>query len=208
MGWKQISGRLGFAHTDANSDTNSDTNVDISAASQQWMADYQQSGDQAVLAKLFMLHADALYFFLLRQSNAELASDISQQSWLKLLEQRQQFQGGCSFKTWLFCLARHALLDEFRRQQRWGFTEITETTLFAEAETNSAEHQLSQMQQQQRLNKAIQQLPVLQQEALLLQLEGFSLAEIALIAHSNSETVKSRLRHARTMLASLMEDKP
>ena len=200
MGWKQISGRLGFALTDANSSA--------SAASQQWMADYQQTGDQAVLAKLFLLHADALYFFLLRQSNAELAADISQQSWLKLLEQRGQFQGGCSFKTWLFCLARHALLDEFRRQQRWGFTEITETTLLPETATNAAEQHLAQMQQQQQLNRAILQLPVLQQEALLLQLEGFSLTEIALIANSNTETVKSRLRHARTTLASLMEDKP
>lgn len=195
MGWKQISGRLGLAK----------------AQSQQWMTDYQQTGDQALLAKLFMLHADALYFFLLRQSNAELAADISQQSWLKLLEQRQQFQGGCSFKTWLFCLARNALLDEFRRQQRWGLSEIsdiTETTLFSEAEPNSAEQQLSQMQQQQQLESAIQQLPVLQQESLLLQLEGFSLAEIALISNSNTETVKSRLRHARTRLVSIMEDKP
>jgi hypothetical protein len=47
MGWKQISGRFGVAKTD----------------SQQWMADYQQTGDQAFLAKLFLLHADALYFF-------------------------------------------------------------------------------------------------------------------------------------------------
>lgn len=200
MGWKQISGRLGVAL--------SATQTDNSTASQQWMADYQQTGDQAVLAKLFMLHADALYFFLLRQSNAELAADISQQCWLKLLEQRQQFQGGCSFKTWMFCLARNALLDEFRRQQRWGFTEIDETTFFAESGADSAEQQLLQVQQQLQLNQAIQQLPVLQQEALLLQLEGFSLADIALIANSNIETVKSRLRHARTTLASLMEDKP
>lgn len=198
MGWKQISGRLGFAVTD--------TKTDKSSASQQWMADYQQTGDQTLLAKLFMVHADALYFFLLRQSNAELAADISQQSWLKLLEQRQQFQGGCSFKTWLFCLARHALLDEFRRQQRWGFTEIDEATYLPASDTDTAEQQILQTQQQQRLNDAIQKLPLLQQEALLLQLEGFSLVDIALIANSNVETVKSRLRHARTALASLMED--
>ena len=199
MGWKQISGRLGFAVTDAKADK--------ASASQQWMTDYQQTGDQALLAKLFMVHADALYFFLLRQSNAELAADISQQSWLKLLEQRQQFQGGCSFKTWLFCLARHALLDEFRRQQRWGFTEIDETTYLPESDSNTAEQQILESQQQQQLNLAIQQLPLLQQEALLLQLEGFSLSDISLIANSNVETVKSRLRHARTTLASLMEDK-
>jgi len=192
MGWKQISGRLGLAK----------------AQSQQWMTDYQQTGDQALLANLFMLHADALYFFLLRQSNAELAADISQQSWLKLLEQRQQFQGDCSFKTWLFCLARNALLDEFRRQQRWGFTDITETMLVPEGEMNAIEHQLSQLQQQRQLDLAIQQLPFLQQETLLLQLEGFSLAEIAVIASSSAETVKSRLRYAKTTLASLMEDKP
>lgn len=198
MGWRQISGRLGFAVTD--------TKADNSSASQQWMTDYQRTGDQALLAKLFLLHADALYFFLLRQSNAELAADISQQSWLKLLEQRQQFQGSCSFKTWLFCLARHALLDEFRRQQRWGFTDIDEAT--ALPESDSAEQQILQTQQQQQLNDAIRKLPLVQQEALLLQLEGFSLADIAMIVNSNVETVKSRLRHARSALASLMEDKP
>lgn len=191
MGWKQISGRFGFAKAD----------------SQQWIVEYQQTGDQAVLAKLFMLHADALYFFLLRQSNAELAADISQQSWLKLVEQRQQFQGNCSFKTWLFSLARNALIDEFRHQTRWGFTEITEQTLLPATDDNSAEQQLSDKQQQQQLDWAIRQLPVLQQEALILQLEGFSLAEIAIIANSPAETVKSRLRHARVTLASLLEDK-
>lgn len=190
MGWKQISGRFGFAKTD----------------SQQWIADYQQTGDQALLAKLFMLHADALYFFLLRQSNAELAADISQQSWLKLLEQRQQFQGGCSFKTWLFCLARNALIDEFRHQQRWGLTEITEETLLLSVAANPSEQQFIDAQNRQQLDFAIRQLPVLQQEALLLQLEGFSLAEIALITTSNAETVKSRLRHARASLATLMEE--
>jgi RNA polymerase sigma factor (sigma-70 family) len=191
MGWKQISGRFGFAKAD----------------SQQWIVEYQQTGDQAVLAKLFMLHADALYFFLLRQSNAELAADISQQSWLKLVEQRQQFQGNCSFKTWLFSLARNALIDEFRHQTRWGFTEITEQTLLPATDDNPAEQQLSDKQQQQQLDWAIRQLPVLQQEALILQLEGFSLAEIAIIANSPAETVKSRLRHARVTLASLLEDK-
>lgn len=191
MGWKQISGRFGLAKAD----------------SQQWIVEYQQTGDQAVLAKLFMLHADALYFFLLRQSNAELAADISQQSWLKLVEQRQQFQGNCSFKTWLFSLARNALIDEFRHQTRWGFTEITEQTLLPATDANPAEQQLSDKQQQQQLDWAIRQLPVLQQEALILQLEGFSLAEIAIIAHSPAETVKSRLRHARVTLGSLLEDK-
>lgn len=191
MGWKQISGRFGFAKAD----------------SQQWIVEYQQTGDQAVLAKLFMLHADALYFFLLRQSNAELAADISQQSWLKLVEQRQQFQVNCSFKTWLFSLARNALIDEFRHQTRWGFTEITEQTLLPATDDNPAEQQLSDKQQQQQLDWAIRQLPVLQQEALILQLEGFSLAEIAIIANSPAETVKSRLRHARVTLASLLEDK-
>lgn len=199
MGWKQISGRFGFA------------NSGDSANSEQWYADFQQSGDQALLAQLFLRHADALYFFLLRQSNAELAADISQQCWLQLLEKPKQFQGDCSVKTWLFTLARNALCDEFRRQQRWGFAELTETTLHplslasTDVDANPAEHLLVAQQQQQCLSRAIRQLPLLQQEALLLQLEGFALVEIAMITHSNSETIKSRLRHARLTLASLME---
>ena len=48
-------------------------------------------------------------------------------------------------------------------------------------------------------------LPFEQREAFCLQQEGFGLQEIADITHSKIETVKSRLRYAKTTLRNNLE---
>ena len=47
---------------------------------------------------------------------------------------------------------------------------------------------------------AIGELPLEQRDALLLQEQGFSLAEIVEITGTGEETIKSRLRYARKQL--------
>lgn len=210
MGWKQISIRLtGFTQA----------------------APAQADSRHDELGWLFRSHADALYHFLLKQSDAELAQDISQQSWLKVLELQYSqaepkeltkngspvshhttsdgkakpcFGQRSQFKTWLFTLARNALFDELRRRQRWSGPELSEDTMLCAAEASQFDV-LEAAQRQQALQQAIAVLPLLQKEALLLQLEGFSLEDIASISGSAAETVKSRLRYARTSLSQALE---
>ena len=50
------------------------------------------------------------------------------------------------------------------------------------------------------LNIQISQLPFFQREALCLQLEGFSLDDIAEMSHCSVDTIKSRLKLARKKL--------
>ncbi|MCT6700036.1 RNA polymerase sigma factor [Rheinheimera sp. 4Y26] len=209
MGWKQISIRLsGFTQA----------------------APAQADSRHDELGWLFRSHADALYHFLLKQSDAELAQDISQQSWLKVLELQSSqvepaelaakrgdtnnhraadnrtspcFGQRSQFKTWLFTLARNALFDELRRRQRWSGPELSEETML---DTHASQLDvLVAAERQQALQQAIAVLPLLQKEALLLQLEGFSLEEIASISGSAAETVKSRLRYARASLSQALE---
>ncbi len=207
MGWKQISVRLAGIATAASAHT-------VLPA----------TTEHNELSWLFQQHAEALYHFLLKQSDAELAQEISQQSWLKVLELRQQkaprqsgsgafaaaapnahFQQRSQFKTWLFALARNALFDELRRHQRWRGPELCEETVLYQSEANSQLDALLMAEQQKALQQAIDVLPLLQKEALLLQLEGFSLEDIASISGSPPETVKSRLRYARASLSQALE---
>ena len=51
-----------------------------------------------------------------------------------------------------------------------------------------------------KFNSALLQLPILQREAFIFQQEGFSIIDICELTHSSHETVKSRLRYARTYL--------
>lgn len=166
-------------------------------SSQQLLSIYLEKRQPEVLTVLFDRYGDALYRYLLRSADAALAADVSQQCWLRVMELGEQFAGNSQFKTWLFSIGRNLLLDEFRRQQRRDWSDDTDTLLDV---TPQAEQILTLLQQQQAIDAAIQQLPPLQREAVLLQLEGFSVSEIAQISRVGEETAKSRLRYARDFL--------
>ncbi|SNY51780.1 RNA polymerase sigma-70 factor, ECF subfamily [Arsukibacterium tuosuense] len=178
-----------------------------SSCADELMHQFQQSGQLQWLEQLIMQCGDDLYHFLLRQADAELAADISQQCWLKVLENRHSYRAESRFKTWLFTLARNALVDELRKQQRWQFTEWQDGQTGGQADSSCRDNmaeQLAGLQQQQRLAAGLAALPLLQREAILLQLEEFSLDDIAHITGELPETIKSRLRYARERLAHFM----
>ncbi len=173
-----------------------------SVASQELLYQYRENADPQLLAELFRRYADALYHFLVRQSDSELAQDISQQCWLNLMQYAQSYQAQSSVKTWLFAIGRNLLIDEFRRQQRWQGSD--EVDLLVDSKP-STQHLLQQAQQQHKLSQAIASLPFVQREALMLQLEEFSVEQISEITQANIETVKTRLRYARQNLKHLLE---
>lgn len=169
--------------------------------SEQWFGCYRDTGNIAHLERLIALHGDALYHFLARQSDKVLAEDVSQQSWLKLIEQPYSFSGNSSFKTWLFSVARHCLIDELRRRQRWHTDALDEVNLVDDNPCLVQQLQLNR--QKMQLSEQLQLLPFLQREALMLQLEGFSLQQISEITLQPVETIKSRLRYAKQCLQQL-----
>ncbi|NOU52333.1 RNA polymerase sigma factor [Pseudoalteromonas sp. JBTF-M23] len=154
---------------------------------------YKQSGDHKYLELLIEQYSQDLYHFVRSHSNDALAHDICQKTWLTTMEKKHYYEASHSPKAWLFKIARNALIDEVRRQRRGcAFDEHTlvNTQTISEPTTE--------------LSAAIAQLPFLQKEALSLQLEGFSLQEIAQITQSNSETIKTRLRYARQQLKQVL----
>lgn len=158
---------------------------------------YQQQPDAALLQQLFLRYADALYHFLLKQSDAELAQDLSQQAWVQLMLHAGSYQGQSSVKTWLFSIGRNLLIDEWRRQRPQAEQELLEQLPDPAVKPLQ---QLLHAEQLADLDQAIQRLPAAQREALLLQLEDFSLAQISEITGVGAQTVKTRLRYARQQL--------
>lgn len=189
MGWKWI-GRLGAVNRQQLAGQ-------MPVESRLLLRQYQQQADPALLQQLFLRYADALYYFLLQQSDAELAQDLSQQAWVQLMLHADSYQGQSSVKTWLFSIGRNLLIDEWRRQRPQAAQELLDELPDPAAKPLQ---QLLAAEQSANLDLAIQRLPLLQREALLLQLEDFSLAQISEITGAGIETVKTRLRYARQQL--------
>ncbi len=189
MGWKWI-GRLASV-------SRPQLTGQVQAESRLLLLQYQQQADPALLQQLFLRYADALYHFLLQQSDAELAQDLSQQAWIQLMLHAGSYQGQSSVKTWLFSIGRNLLIDEWRRQRPHAAPELLDELPDPAAKPLQ---QLLAAELSANLDLAIQRLPLLQREALLLQLEDFSLAQISDITGTGQETVKTRLRYARQQL--------
>ena len=72
--------------------------------------------------------------------------------------------------------------------------------------TNSDSHIGDTHISYEAFNTALKELSFVQREAITLQQEGFSLADIELITQSNAQTIKTRLRYAKQNLKQLLGD--
>ena len=161
------------------------------------MRRFVQTDDKRWLSQLYDNCANDLYHFILTQSDHALAKDICQKSWLKVIEKRHLYSHTGNFKAWLFTLARNTLMDEFRAQTR------SNCDTYQDSQCASSEPLPTSLEQ--AFDRALLTLSFEQREAFCLQQEGFGIQDIANITHSNTETIKSRLRYAKNSLREQLE---
>jgi RNA polymerase sigma-70 factor (ECF subfamily) len=80
------------------------------------MAGYA-AGDPASFDELFARYERRAYaFFLARVRTPERAADLFQELFLRLHRGRETFHADARFEPWFFRIARHVLVDDFRRR--------------------------------------------------------------------------------------------
>ena len=151
------------------------------------------------LQTAFEEHGDTVYRFVWRMMNSlEVAEDVTQEVFVTLLRRPDAYQPGRgSLPAFLIGIARHLVLKRWRDERSWeplddeGF--VAEPVDFDKGETV------------QIVAEAIQKLPPLQREALVLaQYEELSMAEIARAVDCEVGTVKARLVRARENLRRML----
>ncbi|WP_455806427.1 RNA polymerase sigma factor [Pseudomonas fluorescens] len=173
------------------------------------LARYRE-GDGAAFEILYARHRQGLYRFLLGLSGKpELADEVFQEAWLSLIRSSSQPQGRATFRTWLFQIARNRLIDHWRKHgaRQPLHDSYDEQAHAVSDEANDPEQLLSLSRDSQRLENALQSLPVDQREVFLLRAHGdLDLAQIASLTETPLETVKSRLRYAQQKLRRLLAE--
>ncbi|QCB48654.1 sigma-70 family RNA polymerase sigma factor [Hydrogenophaga sp. PAMC20947] len=171
------------------------------------------AGDTLAFEALYDRHALPLWRFLQRQlQNPALSDDLAQDVWFSVVRQAAGYQELARFRTWLFTLAHHRLVDHWRRHKPLASLDAHTEDGAALADTLAAEsgfgpeRRLDSREQAQALLDALACLPELQRTAFLLQAEGgFSVADIAKATGVTLETARSRLRYARARLRETLE---
>ena len=141
------------------------------------------------------------------------AHDVVQEAYLRAFRYFDGFKGGDA-RPWLMGIVRNACFSWMREQgvakDQLEFDEERDSAAldpsFDQVEGNP-ETLLLQKMEQGRLNAAIQQLPVVFREVLVLRaLEEMSYEEIAQIAGLPIGTVMSRLSRARRLLRAALSE--
>ena len=187
------------------------------------MAAYAQ-GDAAAFERLYERHQAALYRFVRRLLGSALSAqtdEVFQDTWLRVVNARDRWAPqGASFRTWLFTLANHRVIDLLRRSGRELALEAFDSENGAPwepdatawqhwpAPAGAAPHsdELAFWRRAgERLLQCLEQLPLPQRSAFLLHHDdGLALAEVAGALEVGFETAKTRVRYAMSKLRTCM----
>ena len=160
-----------------------------------------RDGDVAAFEVLYRRHNDSLYRYLLRLCrNRDVAEDLFQEAWGKIVKSRARYRPTAKFTTFLYRVAHNCFIDHLRRNKRHA----NDIELLPESHSDPGEQPDALTERslaKERLSRALMELPEEQRDAFLLREEaGLSLDQIAAVTGSNRETAKSRLRYAANKL--------
>ncbi len=163
------------------------------------LAALASQGDVEAYRRLFERYQNPVYNFVYRLvNNAEDASDVVQNAFLKMytvLGERKDVQ---NFSAYLYRTARNLAYDEIRRRSR--FADVDEELLAPEDPNIYADPQRALMLQEQmgRVRRAAGQLNENQRAALILrELQDFNYDQMSEVLGSNRNAVGALLSRAR-----------
>lgn len=169
-----------------------------------------QQGDQEAFRAIFELYHKKVYrvaYGVVRES--EEALDIVQEVFVKLYRALGSFKGRSSLYTFLYRMAVNTAIDHTRRKEKPASASLDEEGVPEPIDDleRGPERRLLQKEQEERVKKAIETLPMDQKTALLLrEVEGLSYQEIAEVTRCSIGTVMSRLHYARKKLQEALRD--
>ena len=171
--------------------------------------------EAGLLDELIVRYQHRLMRYLLYlTSNREMAEDLFQEVWMRVLVRGGQFNGQSRFDTWLFTIARNLVIDHRRKRTMSSLDELFEaggdddrpmSFEVADGEPTPFDH-FSSLEDRERIAGALMNLDTLYREVLVLRFhEELSLEEISKVTRAPLSTVKSRLYRGLAIIRPLLE---
>ena len=127
--------------------------------------------------------------------DGELAKDVIQQVYLKVLEGKALLKQDTHPKTWLFSVIRCTAIDELRQKGRWMAVAIEEDMAWESEPTESESHE-----------DLIRRLPKMQQEVLLMVFyHDMTLEEVAKVLELHIGTIRTHYDRGKKKLKEWIE---
>jgi len=169
-----------------------------------------RSGEPAAGETLVRRYHQPLLRYLQRLAGSDhVAEELHQATWLSVLEHLDKFDPSSTsggFKAWLFRIATNKANDVWRSRGREKVAKEG-LKLVTEEEAPHASFRVEGSEQQQKLLRAIQQLPENQRQVLMLRYySNLKFVDIANMLGCPLNTALGRMHKAMLKLKQLMEE--
>lgn len=167
------------------------------------LLDRWRGGDRVAGNLLFERHFDSLVRFFYGKAGAE-TEDLVQATMLGCVEAQPNFRRDCSFRTFLFAIARNKLLAHFRGRASDRLVDPLVSSVHALG--TSPSEVVARGERGMLLRDALSRVPLDFQIALELRyFEGLTPKEVAEVLDIDRATARTRLHRGRTVLRGELE---
>lgn len=172
------------------------TDVDLLAA--------HAAGDPHAFSELVRRHRDRMWAVALRtMRDPEEAADALQDAFISAYRAADRFRGQSQVSTWLHRIVVNSCLDRIRRRKARPTVPLPDTDEYHEPAAPG--DSIGQRETRILIQDALQQLPDEQRiPIMLVDVEGYSVAETADALGIAQGTVKSRCARGRSKLAQIL----
>ncbi|UCC68799.1 MAG: sigma-70 family RNA polymerase sigma factor [Armatimonadota bacterium] len=168
-----------------------------------------RAGEVGAFEALYQMHQAGIYTFIRSQvREAELAADLTQDTFVRAWESLPRLRKVGAFRGWLYQIARNLVRDEVKSGR--ARLEMLASAVVSEqgaelpepaAEGERPEDLVVSEEVKGEIWRALESLPAEQREAVVMHhMEGMGMKEIAEVMRVRPGTVMSRLARAREAL--------
>ncbi len=178
-------------------------------------------GDSPAFDEIVRRHSAPLFWFILRRTrNRELAEDVLQETFLRMLNHLDTYSHRGKLRSWLFRIAHNRIVDEARRRGNAVVlpldaapeSEDGSGRSFAESLAGPGRHDPAFAAETSEAARAardgLARLPAAQREVFLLRQSGIPFKDIARYQGCSINTSLGRMHDAVNALRRMLEDEP
>ena len=189
---------------------------DLSAESNERLMARYQGGDETAFQLLLTRLERPLFFFILRLiSREEVARELVQETFLRVIKHAHRYQPTAMVTTWTYTIAKNLCIDTLRKQRMREISldqplkEGEDFTLMSliQGQSEDGLERAHAHQIEERIQSALQEMNSEQREVFLLrEIQGYKFHEIATITGQSENTIKSRMRYALKALRGRLQE--
>ncbi|MGD6967388.1 RNA polymerase sigma factor [Rossellomorea vietnamensis] len=163
-------------------------------------------GSQAAMEVLTRKYYKDIFAFVYRKTgDRDLAYDLTQEIFIKVMKKIRSYSNNGSFKSWVFTIAVNHCRDYWRSAEHNRSLKQSELPEYLTNEKTNVSYIFAQKETRERVKAAVGELPEYQRDAIILKyFHQMKISEIARVTEANESTVKSRLKQGLSKLAAIL----